>query len=779
MKRIISYIFMCCLLWVGCTSTTEGLAPDKVITVSNNKIEMESKGGKTSIKVDSYCDWLVTSDEEWQWISVSNKSGKKGITTLDITVNENIATSKRSAVLTLANDMYGVSQQINITQGNRDAFINISDSRYEVSSTGTIKSIDVESNTTWTTSCDADWITLSPTNGDGSSTLQITIKPNTTTEIRETTVKVANKEHNITKEIAIKQAAFSPELTVDVSSLDFSCNKQEKSLTLDANISWTASCDADWIALSPQSGNEGNTTIKITVEKNTKSTQRNTTLKFYNSSYNINKEVRITQEAFAPELTVDESSLEFTCDKQEKSLTVDANIDWATSCNADWVTISPQSGKEGKSTIKITVEKNTKSTQRNTTLKFYNSSYNINKEVTITQKELSAYITTDNTNIGFSRIGGTADIKISSSVSWEANCDADWVILSQNSGNSGTSTLKVVTTDNKSTDYRNAIITVSNRQEGISKEITVYQDPIYLYATETITLPIDGSMTTTIIDSNIPWEANCNADWVEISPHSSSELEGYEGYVRQTQLNISASPNTNSYERTAIITISNSIFDVSLTIDITQKGIGNNMILYTSTDNEKIEIYPFDREYGANYISNTYNNGIGTILFDGPITSISKSAFSYGENLKSIIIPYTVTTIGENAFSHCSGLTNITLPENLTHIGESAFSCCSFTNIILPENLTHIGGGAFGCCSSLTTITIPEKVTNIGENVFVNCYELKTIYCKPTIPPVLEGRIDTAYTLDQLEAIYVPSESVNAYKNAEVWKLYNIIGYDF
>jgi hypothetical protein len=273
-------------------------------------------------------------------------------------------------------------------------------------------------------------------------------------------------------------------------------------------------------------------------------------------------------------------------------------------------------------------------------------------------------------------------------------------------------------------------------------------------------------MTTTIIDSNIPWEANSNADWVEISPHSSSELEGYEGYVRQTELNISASPNTNSYERTAIITISNSIFDVSLTIDITQKGIGNNMILYTSTDNEKIDIRLFDGEYGANYISNTYNNGIGTILFDGPITSISQRAFSYAENLKSIIIPNTVTTIGENAFNSCSGLTNITLSENLTHIGETAFSgCTGLTNITLPENLTHIGKGAFGCCSSLTTITIPEKVTNIGEKVFIHCYELKTIYCKPTIPPVLEGRIDGSYALDQLEAIYVPSESVNAYKN--------------
>ena len=68
MKRIINYIFLCCLLWIGCTTTTEGLDPEKVITVSNNKIEMDCTGGKTSVEINSYCDWVITNDEEWEWI---------------------------------------------------------------------------------------------------------------------------------------------------------------------------------------------------------------------------------------------------------------------------------------------------------------------------------------------------------------------------------------------------------------------------------------------------------------------------------------------------------------------------------------------------------------------------------------------------------------------------------------------------------------------------------------------------------------------------------------
>lgn len=368
MKRIISYIFMYCLLWAGCTSTTEGLAPDKVITVSNNKIEMESKGGKTSIKVDSYCDWQVTSDEEWQWISVSNKSGKKGITTLDITLKENIATSKRNAVLTVANQRYGVSQQINITQNSGDPFINISENRYEVSSTGASNSIEIESNTTWTASCVADWITLSPTNGDGTSTLQITIKPNTDTNTREATVQVANKEYKITKEIAIKQAAFTPQITVDKSSLEFSCIEQEKSLTVDANISWSASCNANWITISPQSGKEGKSTIKITVEQNTNTTSRSTTLKIYNSNYNINKEVTITQtHGTILEISFTSGLGDFTAYSVKGSETWHSENDYgatmsgynynnsANYANEDWL-ISPALNLTGMSGITINFE---------------------------------------------------------------------------------------------------------------------------------------------------------------------------------------------------------------------------------------------------------------------------------------------------------------------------------------------------------------------------------------------------------------------------------------
>ncbi len=70
----------------------------------------------------------------------------------------------------------------------------------------------------------------------------------------------------------------------------------------------------------------------------------------------------------------------------------------------------------------------------------------------------------------------------------------------------------------------------------------------------------------------------------------------------------------------------------------------DNEIWYTST-NGKIS-FNFDDEM----LSNTYENGIGIITFEGTVTSIGSGAFCDCRSLKNIWIPGSVTTIEESAF---------------------------------------------------------------------------------------------------------------------------------
>ena len=153
-------------------------------------------------------------------------------------------------------------------------------------------------------------------------------------------------------------------------------------------------------------------------------------------------------------------------------------------------------------------------------------------------------------------------------------------------------------------------------------------------------------------------------------------------------------------------------------------------ITYTSTDGNTVTPYKTD-VFGANLVSNEYQDGQGVITFDGPVTSIGYQAFDSCTSLTSITIPNSVTSIGENAFNSCDGLISVTIPESVTSIGSSAFRDCSgLTSVTIPNSVTSIGGRAFFGCSSLSSINIPDGVTSIREYAFSVCSSLTSI----TIP---------------------------------------------
>lgn len=175
--------------------------------------------------------------------------------------------------------------------------------------------------------------------------------------------------------------------------------------------------------------------------------------------------------------------------------------------------------------------------------------------------------------------------------------------------------------------------------------------------------------------------------------------------------------------------------------------------------------------FNTNIISHTFENGVGTIIFNGDVTSIGDSAFAGCSGLTSITIPNSVTSIGDAAFNGCSGLTSISIPNSVTSIGRSAFPfCSSLTSITIPNGVTSIGYFSFYSCSSLTSVTIPSSVTNIGNYAFNGCSSLTNVYCKSTIPPT--SGVDVFKNNAEGRKIYVPDASVDAYKAAENWSTY-------
>lgn len=170
------------------------------------------------------------------------------------------------------------------------------------------------------------------------------------------------------------------------------------------------------------------------------------------------------------------------------------------------------------------------------------------------------------------------------------------------------------------------------------------------------------------------------------------------------------------------------------------------------------------------------------------LTVINNTSFRDCANLTTIKMGNSVVHIGDNAFNGCTSLKNIQLSNTLESIGTNAFLDCSFKSIIIPDSVTSIGNYAFGSISTLTKVEIGPSITDIGERAFFGCVNLEKVYVKSINPPSLGAEAFKEYNgakpnciIKDLEAIYVPSESVDAYKSASGWSGYKdlIVGNDF
>lgn len=200
-----------------------------------------------------------------------------------------------------------------------------------------------------------------------------------------------------------------------------------------------------------------------------------------------------------------------------------------------------------------------------------------------------------------------------------------------------------------------------------------------------------------------------------------------------------------------------------------------------------------------------------SISIPGSVTTIGNSAFAYCSSLTSVSISNSVTSIGSRAFYGCSSLASIKveddntiydsrnnsnaiiqtasnklilgckntiIPNSVTLIGPYAFKDChDITSIIIPEGVIAISFGAFSGCIGLTSITIPGSVTEISDDIFYGCNNLKIMKIKATTPIVIYSinSVATKFLSLNLNAIHVPQESVDAYKNSYSWSFYSSI----
>jgi hypothetical protein len=118
-------------------------------------------------------------------------------------------------------------------------------------------------------------------------------------------------------------------------------------------------------------------------------------------------------------------------------------------------------------------------------------------------------------------------------------------------------------------------------------------------------------------------------------------------------------------------------------------------------------------------------------------------------------------------------LVYLTLPRTIQGIGGYSFTnCVNLRSVVFPDSLQWIHQESFRGCASLASLDFPASLLSLS-GTFLDCASLTTIVCRAPEPPELQ--FGDEFRGAPLQAIYVPPDSVEAYKTAPVWSKFAAI----
>lgn len=171
-------------------------------------------------------------------------------------------------------------------------------------------------------------------------------------------------------------------------------------------------------------------------------------------------------------------------------------------------------------------------------------------------------------------------------------------------------------------------------------------------------------------------------------------------------------------------------------------------------------------------------NSLGGITLPNSVTKIGKGCFAHCDYLKKgVTLSDAITEIPEEAFADCGCLYEIKLPAELKRIGYRAFCGSpyigSFGGLKIPSKVTEIAPEAFyKSFQDIEVLELPACLKTVGDYAFADC-SAKVIYAYMSEPFPLKDA--DFYSRPRSECkLYVPKGCAKKYRQAEIWKEFDI-----
>ena len=361
---------------------------------------------------------------------------------------------------------------------------------------------------------------------------------------------------------------ITPEIkfTEDIVTSGISVESAEQSITLSfsTNVAWSATVSADWLTISPSSGEAGKNSVKVEVEENRTGQPRSATITISDKESTQKVSVTVRQEALKASLTVSPESLEFSANKGEEMLNVTSNTDWVITKDAEWITLDSDKGK-GLATIAAGVTENTSLTSRTGSITVSTSDGSVKKTVSVRQSGAAVVFSVDKNEHSVAAAGGDFTVKVTRNIGYKINSQPEWVKQTDKANSGNVDTYTFTAEANTSTEAREGVIVFCNdnnecvpvtvKQAGANATLSV--------SPAELTFTANTESKSLDVTSNTAWTAASGASWAKLNKTNGSG---------NAQIAVTAEENTAITQCSATITIKTADGKASATVKVTQSA---------------------------------------------------------------------------------------------------------------------------------------------------------------------------------------------------------------
>ena len=799
--------------------------------IDKESVTISPDGGSVDVIVYSNYKWEISGVSDWCTPSVkkgdANEDGQK------VTFSADVAYDDREATFWFR----CADKQIKfvVSQKLKETIIPDANNTFNIPAEGGIAVISYQTSV----DCEViipeeaqDWITIAPaTRGLVRENINLDIAENTTYSSRSAVIKVVAKDNAaLVVEYTINQVQNDAILVDENNTFTVPSEGGNIEIAYQTNVD----CDViipeeaqDWITIAPATRGLVSENINLDIAENTTYSARTAVVKVVaKDNAELVVEYTINQEQNDAILADENNTFTVPCAGGEVAINYQTNIDCDVIIPEEaqsWITIEPTTRGLISENITLNIAENTTYSARTAVVKVVaKDNAEIFVEYTINQEQNDAVLANGNTE--FTIDGRKQQITIEHKAN--VDCDViipeeaqDWITIAPATRGLSTYSTTLNIAENNSVEERSCVIKVTSQGDNeLFAEYTIVQNPIRsIYYTSS-----DGKIVT-------PYDSSAFGATIV----SNTYIDGVG--VIEFNAPITTIGNSAFYECSSLtsVTIPDSVTTIGVAAFMICDSLQEFKSKFASEDGRCLIIDGVLNSFAIGCGATEYTipdsvttigagafaccSSLTSVTIPNSVTTIREYAFAYCSSLTSVTIPNSVTTIGYWAFSGCSSLTSVTIGDSVTTIGENAFnSCSSLTSVTIGDSVTTIGNSAFAFCSSLTSVyisdisawcnisfgnsysnplcyadnlylnnelvtdlIIPDSVTTIGHYAFAGCSSLTSVYCKATTPPV--GGSEMFYGNATGRKIYVPMESVEAYKSASYWKNYanSIEGYNF